>query len=73
MNNNLKMEIDAKIKIEISKEDLCAAISNALFCEFTINKNRKKISEMDLYQLANYIPEIIANEIINDIKDIIKF
>ena len=66
------MEIDVKVKINFGKEDLCTAISNALFSEFTINKNQKKVMEMNLYDLAEYLPEIIANEIIRNAKDIIK-
>lgn len=65
------MEISVKINVEFNKDQLCNAISNVLFAEFT-SGNKKKISEMNLMDLASYIPEIIANEIIKDTKDIIK-
>jgi len=65
------MDFDVKVKINFSKKDLCSAISNALFAEITVNKNKKKVMEMNLYDLAEYLPEIIADEIIKDAKDIL--
>lgn len=66
------MEINVKVDLEFDKEALCTAISNALFCEFSIKKNNKKVLEMNLYDLANYLPDIIANEIIKDTNNILK-
>jgi len=66
------MKINVEVNVEFDKEQLCNAISNAFFSEFTINKNKKKLMEMDLMDLTSYLPEIIANEMIKDTKDIIK-
>ena len=68
----MEIEVKNKLNIDINKESLHNAISNALFIEFTKEEgNKKKLLEMDLWNLSTYIPEIIANQIITNIKNII--
>ena len=50
------------VDIKINKEELKTAISNALFMEFS--KNKKKVMDMTCYELSTYLPEIMAEQII---------
>ena len=50
------------VNIKIDRNELETAISNALFMESS--KNKKKVMEMTCYELCEYIPGIIAAQII---------
>jgi hypothetical protein len=53
--------------IQIDKEQFCNAVSNALFMQHQKNPEKLNITYWDL---ANILPDIIFNEVIEDKKDI---
>jgi hypothetical protein len=65
----MKFELALTGLVDIDEQSLKNIISNALFCEYS--KNKKKMSEMTLYDLSTYLPDIIGDEVLKSFQSIL--